>query len=47
MFARGFGIAQVLLKQSGEPDVRFRKIRVEGNGRAERLGRTLVFLHSR
>jgi hypothetical protein len=47
VLARGFGVAEVLLEQSGESHVRFRKIRIEGNGCAKRLGRPLVFLHSR
>jgi hypothetical protein len=47
VLARGFGVAEVLLEQGGEPHMRFRKIRIEGNGCAERLGRPLVFPHSR
>ena len=46
MLARGFDVTQVVLQQTGEPGVRLRKIRVEGNGGAEGLSRAWVFPHS-
>ena len=47
MFARRFGIAGMLFQQGGQKRVRLRKIRVQGNGGTQGLGRALVFFHSR
>jgi hypothetical protein len=47
VLARGFGLTEALLQQCGKSNVRFGKIRVEGYGCAESLGRPLVLLHSR